>query len=486
LISRRNKSLTVEMVEARIMERIAAMEIEDEVQILLAQAIEDYNLASSVEAVVDEQINELDSRLTVEFDAVSEQLTTIAASVDEVIARIIALEGEVTDIHGILHPLNQVQDDMEELQAVMMVTEEGNVRIGDPSALSGTSPYQGEENGATTTPDVAVVEIVTATTIDKTAFVVNQVGQGDVADFRADGVSVMNIADSGQVSIVGEMLVDGRIMVCSGGACGSALDEAVDETMGDMGVEGKVVAGAFEGYCDDGFIWVPGSAKYGTLPGFCVQEGEARHTNKHEWETNLHEVVDEGYPVWTEVSQGEAQLACQSLGDGYHLVSENEWMTMAENIIRVADNDVDEEEDGLQLAIANINEYGANDSELATSSELGQGTSTAVAFVLSNDYIIYDFVGGVSEWTDQMVTQAGVLKPVMNAWQEYYEITDYQGFNIAPPYYYTSANGIGQVFTGDNDNALRGFVRGAMALFDLNLSYSPITATSTIGFRCAK
>ncbi len=154
---------------------------------------------------------------------------------------------------------------------------------------------------------------------------------------------------------------------------------------------------------------------------------------------------------------------------------------MAENIIRVVANDIDEEEDGLQLA--------TDPSALSgTSPWQGEedGASSSVAFVLSNDYIIYELVGGVSEWTDQMVTQAGVLKPVMNAWQEYYEITDYQGFNIAPPYYYNSANNIGRVFTGDNDNALRGFVRGAAALFDLNLSYSPIEATSTIGFRCAR
>jgi len=477
LISRRNKSLTVEMVEAKVTERIAAMEIEDEVQILLAQAIEDYNLASSVEAVVDEQINEFDSRLTVEFDAVSEQLTTLAVSVDDVIARMNVVENNIMDIDSRLTAIEAWQESglagtgTTSSTSVIVVTEEGNIKMGAVKVEEGTS-----------TPDVAIVEIVTATTTDKTAFVVNQVGEGDVADFRADGVSIVNIADSGQVSVVGEMLVDGRLMVCAGGACGSSLDEAVDETMGDMGVEGKVVAGAFEGYCDNGFVWVPGSAKYGTLPGFCVMSGEARYADSDgDGLASIREIVNTDKAIWTDVSQGEAKLACQSLGDGYHLVSENEWMTMAENIIRVVANDIDEEEDGLQLA--------TDPSALSgTSPWQGEedGASSSVAFVLSNDYIVYELVGGVSEWTDQMVTQAGVLKPVMNAWQEYYEITDYQGFNIAPPYYYNSANNIGRVFTGDNDNALRGFVRGAAALFDLNLSYSPIEATSTIGFRCAR
>ena len=90
-----------------------------------------------------------------------------------------------------------------------------------------------------------------------------------MADFQSDGVSIVNIANEGQVSIVGEMLVDGRIMVCSGGSCGNNLDDAVDETMGDMGVEGKVVAGAFENYCGEGFIWVEGSANRITSYNVC-------------------------------------------------------------------------------------------------------------------------------------------------------------------------------------------------------------------------
>jgi hypothetical protein len=490
LISRRNKSLTVAMVESRITEHIAEMEIEDEVAILLAQAIEDYNIASSVELIVDEQINEFDTRLTVEFDAVTEQLTTMAASVDDLIARMNVVESDLTDIGSRLTALEVWQETgltgtgTTSGAKVIVVTDEGNVIITNDREYSAN---KANYEFGTTTPDVAVVEIVTATTTTKTAFVVNQVGDGDVADFRADGISIVNIADTGKVSVVGEMLVDGRLMVCAGGACGSELDQAVDETMGDMGIEGKVVAGAFEGYCEEGFAWVPGSAKYGTLPGFCVQSGEARYADSDgDGIANRREIVDQTKAVWTGISQGEARLACESLGTGYHLISENEWLTMAEDIIRVAANDIDEEEEGLQLAGANISEYEANESESATSSELEQATSTTNTFVLSNDSIINNLVGGASEWTDQIVTQAGLVEPVMNAWQEYYEVTDYKGMNIFPPYYYSSANGIGRIFTGDNENILRGFVRGTDGVFSLDLSHSPIEATSTIGFRCAK
>ncbi|MCK5211585.1 hypothetical protein KAJ89_02690, partial [Candidatus Parcubacteria bacterium] len=505
LISRRNKSLTVDMVESRITDRIASMEIEDEVQILIAQAVDNLDLDEEIQPIVDEEIALLnaavDERLTVGFDAVDAQLITLAASVDDVLARMTAMENNIDSIFNfqfsISKQLSIINDQLVILgsdsasSTSIIITDDGNLKLGRVSVAEISTTT------ATSTPDVAVVEIVTATTTEIAAFVVNQIGSGDVADFQAGGVSIVNIADTGRVSVVGEMQVDGRLLVCSGGACGSALDDAVDETMGDMGIEGKVVAGAFEGYCAVGYMWVPGSSKYGTLPGFCVSAREA----------SLHAEIDaDDYAdgtrigssslVWTNISQGEAMLACQELGDGYHLVSENEWLTIAENIIRVSDNDSDDISDGLQLA-----------TSPQPSPSQGEGVaSTGVAFVLSNDNVIYDFVGGVAEWTDQIITRAGAIAVDPSAcgtspwqgeensgncglWYEYYEVLDYKGFNINPPYYYNSENGIGRIKTitaSSTASYLSGFVRGQSALFDLDLSYSPIEATSTIGFRCAR
>jgi len=116
-------------------------------------------------------------------------------------------------------------------------------------------------------------------------------------------------------------------------------------------------------------------------------------------------------------------------------------------------------------------------------------STSSIEFVLSNGNIIYDFVGGVSEWTDQTITKASIFEPQSENWQEYFMVDNYQGFNVAPPYYYTSENNIGRVKTGtasSSSDYLRAFVRGENALFDLDLSHSPVDATSTIGFRCAK
>jgi len=463
LISRRNKSITVEEVEEKVVERVAEMEIEDEVNILIANAINSLDLEDEINETIDPKLLLLSTQLTVQTDDLSGRISNTESVIADIAG---ALNQFHNDIGGLQNDITNLQFTISNFQTIFnntvsslnntfTIDNEGNIKLGD-----GIS---------TTTPSVAIVEIITATTTIQTAFVVNQAGQGDVADFQYNEVSVMNINNQGKVSVVGELLVDGRIMTCSGGACGETLDNAVDETMGDIGVEGKVVAGAFEGYCDDGYIWVPGSAKYGTMPGFCVMGYKAAQ-DENNLPTSLSKGGEGGLNAWVNISQGEAQIACQNIDSGYHLISENEWLTIAENIMRVAENDIDTDVDGMQLA---------------TSSSPLQGEA-GVRFTLTNDNSIYEFVDEISEWTDQLVTSAGIMTPVSDDWQEYYEITDYKGFNIAPPYYYSSTNGIGTIKTGLSSNLLRGFVRGETGIYGLDLSNSPTMATSTIGFRCAK
>ncbi|MDD5071492.1 MAG: helix-turn-helix domain-containing protein [Patescibacteria group bacterium] len=337
------------------------------------------------------------------------------------------------------------------------VDENGNIKLGN-CVRTGQCPVPTEGGEP-------VVEIVTATTTSQTAFVVNQFGSGDIADFKTQDVSVMNIAGSGKVSIVGTLAVDGRIMACAGSSCGSVLEDAVDETMGDIGVEGKVVAGAFEGYCEEGFVWVPGSAKYGTMPGFCVAARIARLADTNE--TNLTNITNVNGQVWNNISQGEAGLACQGLGTGYHLISENEWLTIAGNIIKVASNDIDEATPGLQLST---------------------GIDPNLPFTLTNGEKVYELAGETGEWTDRIISATAVPTPEKDSWQEYYEI-DIKDFDFPPPYYLTSANGIGKILVGAPENresSLAGFVRGRDGIYSLDLTNSPIAVSGTIGFRCAK
>jgi hypothetical protein len=486
LISRRNKSITVEEVEEKVQDRIAAMEIEDEVNILISDAIATLNLDDEINNQIDPKLLTLETKLTVETDDLSGQIINIEDSIKTLVDSVDKLNSDLSKSQLLISSLESLFDEailnltdrIVGLESSFIVDEEGNIRMGNVDCAEtevGTGQVGTGQVGTGQCPvlteAVAIVEIETATSTLKTAFVVNQVGEGDVVDFRVDDVSIMNVNNNGKVSVVGEFLVDGRIMVCSGGVCGETLDGLVDETMGDMGIEGKVVAGAFEGYCEDGFVWVPGSSKYGTGSGFCFEIRKRRVKNTEE--TNDHEINEEA-EVLTGLSQGEAQMACQSIGDDYHLVTENEWLTIAENILRVNENDIDSEKDGLQL------------SYIASSSE---AIASTTEYKLSNGNIVYELVSEIGEWTDQTITASGNIDADTEDWTEYSLVNNYNGYsNIAPAYYLSHKdNNIGLIRTGgENENTLRGFVRGTNGIYSLDLSYSPATATSTIGFRCAK
>jgi len=496
LISRRNKSLTVEQVEQSVTDRVAAMKIEDEVRIMISSAVDSLNLGTEITPIVNEQIALLKSGLTVSVDDLNSQLISTKADV-ALLAQQVAALGQSVDLRFTIYDLR-----IEELNAKlasstlassqsMVVDAFGNIKMGNnianttspqPSPAPGEggvipSPLEGEGQG-----EVAIVEIDALSTA--TALVVRQMGDGNIAEFQGPEVSVMTVEGGGEVKIVGTLGVDGRILVCSGGVCPAGLDNSVDSTLGDVGVEGKVVAGAYESYCADGFAWVPGSSKYGTMPGFCVMSRLARRADlaqtNADFTPTTASISDASSTPWVNISQGEAAIACQSVGDNYHLLTENEWLTVAENAIRIGDNDIDKATAGLQLSTLSI--------PLSGGVAEGQG-----GFVLSNGARLYDLVGTISQWTDQTITKTGLpalansTPASIGSWQEYYNVDDYKGQNINPPYYYTAAqNGIGQILLGAGDANLRGFVRGYNGLYSLDLSNAPTLQSPVVGFRCAK
>ncbi len=77
LISRRNKSLTVEQIESQITDRIANMEIEDEVAIMISNAIGSYNFASTTQILIN------DSLATV-YSSLDQTSDTVAILADEI------------------------------------------------------------------------------------------------------------------------------------------------------------------------------------------------------------------------------------------------------------------------------------------------------------------------------------------------------------------------------------------------------------------
>jgi|GEM_PF-3734167 len=466
LISRRNKSLAVEEVEKLVSDRVADMAIEDEVNRLIATAVEKLNLDARVEEIVDPKLLLLSTELTVVADDLKgeiintkDSLGVLSLSLLDLASRQEALRARVTGLEALNASVAAL-----EVQTASSTAETADVR-------SRVEIVEKELAGLKEKFNVEVVEIKTASTTVQTAFVVNQTGSGDVADFKSGDVSIMNVSSAGKVVIVGELEVDGRILVCSSGACSSRLDAKVDDTMGDLGVEGKVVAGAYEGYCEEGFEWVPGSAEYGTLPGFCVMAAMATLTPDP---SPIPNVMGEG-SLWTNISQGEADIRCQSLGAGYHLMSDAEWMTIAENITRVAGNDADPVKEGLQLQ---------------TADDRRQTTE----FILTNGNAIYG-LSGAGEWTKGIANRSDLplvgsydLPSRQAGWAEYSEVSSYRSLGIIrPPYYMSDAeNGIGKIKTGESTANVRGYVRGVNGIYSLDLSHSPSEALAEVGFRCAK
>jgi hypothetical protein len=97
--------------------------------------------------------------------------------------------------------------------------------------------------------------------------------------------------------------------------------------------------------CDIGFIWVPWNAEFGQR-WFCVaqyemtyQDADSPNTTRESGESNTVSYVEwkelvstsRKYPIW-ELTQDDAIAACKTLWNGYHLINNNEWMTIARNI----------------------------------------------------------------------------------------------------------------------------------------------------------
>ncbi|MFA5800095.1 MAG: hypothetical protein WC840_04005, partial [Candidatus Peribacteraceae bacterium] len=307
LISRRNKSLTVEQVEQSVTDRIAAMKIEDEVRIMISSAVDSLNLGTEITPIVNEQIALLKSGLTVSVDDLNSQLISTKADVALLAQQVAALGQTISNLQfSISNQIKNLNDQIASSTILssnsFKIDEFGNIKMGNDIAITSTSSVSDTDSGVGhQTPEVAIVEIDALSTA--TALVVRQMGDGNIAEFQGPEVSVMTVEGGGEVKVVGTLGVDGRILVCSGGVCPAGLDNSVDSTLGDVGVEGKVVAGAYESYCADGFIWVSGSSKYGTMPGFCLQSGVARHTEGRGLDTDLADITNASSTPWVNISQ---------------------------------------------------------------------------------------------------------------------------------------------------------------------------------------
>jgi len=362
------------------------------------------------------------------------------------------------------------------------------------------------------------------------------------AEFQVDAIGDLIFSASGGNG----WWLDENVNICAGGAC-PGLPADIGGT-GNLAVENTVIAGDLREHCPAGYVWVPGSAKYGTLPGFCMMKYEAKNDG-----SNNAVSTAAGTP-WVSISQVNARLTCEAIGPEYRLISEPEWMTVAEQIATLPINDLDSDA-GLQLATGHSdngpasnlaavgsadpvttgcnlmqplehadNAYSAGNCELRGT---GAGGSTAAdkgyygttqqwsatgysagaanqsqlrTHALNNGEVVWDVAGNVWEWTDAVSVAAEhpeEIASVASEWLEYTAGINYKGLAyLRPPVTdWSSANGVGQLYTdvGDTATAQRAFLRGGVrshgsdsGVFTLLLSGAPSIVFSDIGFRCAR
>lgn len=355
--------------------------------------------------------------------------------------------------------------------------------------------------------------------------------------FQTDAVGNMTIITSGGSVFLNQ----NNFFVCVSSACPSSGYSMT--SAGNLLIEKKVIAEKFEQICPTGYIWTPGSAKYGTLPGFCVMKYNAKNVG------GVATSQPTGSP-WVSINQSTALATCTALGMGYHLLSEPEYMTIATNIMNTTINNLNTATTTLQLATGHsdnapanalettagadpivsgcnlnlplgnaANAYVASSCELRgnTTSYLGtdndkgyygtgnyfnQACSSGLAnssqlrtHVLSNGNVIWDMAGNVWQWTDAWLV-AGNENPLpQTGWIEYNTITDYKGLNYlrSQTSTLTSVNGIGQMYSWSGVGTVVGFIRGGgwsygalSGLFALTLYDAPSDVYTTLGFRCAR
>jgi prepilin-type N-terminal cleavage/methylation domain-containing protein len=210
-----------------------------------------------------------------------------------------------------------------------------------------------------------------------------------------------------------------------------------------------------------------------------------------------------GWPI-ANISQTTSASYCQSIGA--HLITNNEWQTIAWNAENVGSN--------WNGGVVGTNYIysGHNDSQPANAlpadpndnngyaGETNTGGTQRRTLTLSNGSVVWDMAGNVWQWTNDAIT--GTNEPYASTggftWSQFTAITNWgtMSQSTAGPLNATwnSSKGIGQIYSeGATDGNTYGFIRSGnwgngsdAGVETLILSFTPGFTNAGIGFRCAR
>lgn len=279
--------------------------------------------------------------------------------------------------------------------------------------------------------------------------------------------------------------------------------------------------------CPTGFIVVPGSSTYGT-GDFCVMKYEAKCANLSDLSTGLTTAanvynnsivnctsansravvsVASGNPIST-INQTDAiSYASSTFGcTGCKLITEAEWMTLAQNVLSVASNWSGNAVGSGFIYSGHNDNSPANSLPASTDTDGYSGTGNVSGnqrrtLTLTNGEVIWDLAGNLQEWTSGQMT-GGQPTGSGYAWREWTAVTG--GSFVVNPYpsgtglsgasTWTSTNGIGQIWSSSAETVQRGFLRGGVYYYSaggagvlgIMLNYSPSATAEVPGFRVTK
>jgi prepilin-type N-terminal cleavage/methylation domain-containing protein len=287
--------------------------------------------------------------------------------------------------------------------------------------------------------------------------------------------------------------------------------------------------------CPTGFIPVPGSGTYGTND-FCAMKYEAKAddngdgtgdtnqtTGSNTWPADTYPISNTrklvstaaGYPV-ANISQTTATTAASSYtancDTGCHLMTEAEWMTIAQNVLSVASN-WSGGSVGSGYIYSGHNDSSPNNALVDTSngSDPYNGTGDAApsnqrrTLTLNNNEVIWDLSGDVLEWTQDSIGSG--QQPGLSG-ESTYDSKEWNNNSLLmngllsssrpdsigiPGITWNSSSGVGQLYSNYGETVQRGFLRGGRWLsggiagvLSLHLNLSPSFVGTNAGLRVAK
>ena len=300
--------------------------------------------------------------------------------------------------------------------------------------------------------------------------------------------------------------------------------------------------------CPENWVIVPGNSAYNTTD-FCVMKYSAKNSGgtvasssdingdgsflSNTYSGGTAVSTASGQP-WANISQTDAISASQTAGAGAHLITENEWMTIAHNVLANPANWCDA--DGSNCGNApgtsgKVLASGHNDSSpnmplessiddsQACYGTVTQGVNTACGseagtqkrtLTLSNGSVLWDLVGNVGHWTASTETRGNLPSFSGNGGLLEYNLDSGFGLSVVDTWgtlAYTNpaiqnpaaaswgaGQGVGLLISGfsSGSSSVVAFFRGGTwgngpyaGTFTLFLAAAPSGSGSAVGFRAA-